>query len=266
MSAEVDTAHASIARVYDASLGGKDNFEADRKALEYIRTTAPDISNMTLANRRWLARVIGYLADRRGVEQFLDVGSGLPTVQNTHEVAQRWNPEARVVYIDNDPAVNAYGRALLEENRQTRFGEADMLDPDSVFNARETRMLDMDRPIVLMHCATTPHMPDEVDPWAIMRRYVELLPSGSYLALTAPWNEADGSETAKHAGRVEATFLSSGMASGRFRTKAEITAFFDGMELLEPGVVPINEWWPAGPPVGDPGIERLGLGGVARKP
>ena len=263
---EVDTTTASVARTYDATLGGKDNFEVDRDAFRELLRVAPDLPQLTWANRRWLSRVVAYLAERAGMRQFLDVGAGLPTVQNTHQVAQRWNPDAHVVYADNDPAVNAYGRALLAENRQTWFATADLTDPDAVFRIPEVGNLDLDEPVVLMQCATLMHVPDEQDPWAIMRRYVELLPSGSYVAITNAFNPSDGSETAEYASRLEHQYLNTGMHSGRFRTPHEIRAFFDGLELLEPGLVPIDEWWPAGPPVREPGVERLGLGGVARKP
>lgn len=266
MSEAVDTSTASIARTYDATLGGKDNFEVDREAFRELQKVAPDLPQLTWANRRWLSRVVAYLAERVGMSQFLDVGAGLPTVQNTHQVAQRWNPATHVVYVDSDPAVNAYGRALLTENKQTWFATADLTDPDALFATREVGELDLNAPLVLMQCATLMHIPDDHDPWAIMHRYVDLLPSGSYVAITNAYNPADGSEDAEFASQLERQYLETGMHSGRFRTKAAIEAFFDGLALIEPGLVPIDQWWPAGPPVHTPGVERLGLGGVARKP
>lgn len=263
----IDTSIPSVARVYDATLGGKDNFEADRKVYQEFLRAAPDMRNMARNNRRWLARVVGYCADVVGMNQFLDLGSGLPTVQNTHEVAQRWNPEAVVVYVDNDPAVNAHGRALLVDNPQTAFATADLRRPSEVVGDPTVRStLDLNRPVVLMQVATLLHVDDENDPWASMREWVELLPHGSYVALTHTYNPNDGSPLAEQATKLERAFHGSEMNSGRFRAKADIDRFFEGLELLEPGLVPIAEWYPSGPAVGEPGVERLLLGGVGYKP
>lgn len=263
----VDTSTPSVARVYDATLGGKDNFEVDRQVYEEFLRAAPDMRNMARNNRRWLARVVGYLADVVGMDQFLDLGSGLPTVQNTHQVAQQWNPEAVVVYVDNDPAVNAYGRALLVENTHTAFATADLRRPREVCDNPDVRSaLNLDRPLVLMQVATLLHVDDENDPWATMRDWVALLPHGSYVALTHPHNPNDASPLAEQATALEHAFHDSEMGSGRFRPHADIQRFFGGLELLEPGLVPITEWYPSGPAVGKPGVERLLLGGVGYKP
>lgn len=263
----VNTEVPSIARVYDAVLNGKDNFQVDREVVEGMLAAAPDQRTMAWNNRRWLSRVVGYLADVAGMDQFLDMGSGLPTVQNTHQVAQRWNRDAYVVYCDNDPAVNAYGRALLVENEQTAFATADLRKPREVLQAPEVRSkLDFDRPIVLMQCGTLVHVDDENDPWSTMREWVEALPSGSYVAITHGVNPMDGGPLEQQAFAVERAFHESDMGSGRWRTQGEVEALFEGLTLLEPGVVPVAEWWPSGPALGDPGVEQLLSGGVGYKP
>lgn len=263
----VNTEVPSIARVYDAVLDGKDNFEVDREVVDGMLAVAPDQKAMARANRRWLTRMVGYLADVAGMDQFLDMGSGLPTVQNTHEIAQRWNWDSYVVYVDNDPAVNAYGRALLATNEQTAFATADLRKPREVLDTPEVRRkIDMDRPVVLMQVGTLLHVDDENDPWAVMREWVEVLPRGSYVAVTHGVNLHDGGPLEEQAYAVERAFYESDMGSGRWRTQAEVEAFFDGLQLLEPGVVPVAEWYPSGPPVGEPGVERLFSGGLGYKP
>lgn len=264
---QVDTSVPSIARVYDAVLDGKDNFSVDREVFDGILSAAPDMRNMAWNNRRWLSRVVGYLADVAKMTQFLDMGSGLPTMQNTHEVAQRWNRDAHVVYVDNDPAVNAYGRALLVANEQTAFATADLCRPREVVDTPEVhRKIDMGQPVVLMQIGTLLHIDDENDPWSTMREWVEVLPHGSYVAITHPYNPQDGSELAQQAAALESAFHDSEMDSGRFRTRADIERFFDGLQLLGPGLVPVAEWYPSGPPVDEPGVERLLLGGLGYKP
>lgn len=263
----VDTSVPSVARVYDATLGGKDNFAVDRQVYEDFIRIAPDMRNMARNNRRWLARVVGYLADVVGMDQFLDMGSGLPTVQNTHQVAQQWNADAVVVYVDNDPAVNAYGRALLVENNQTAFATADLRRPREVLDNPEVgNKLNLNRPLVLMQVATLLHVDDENDPWTTMRDWVALLPHGSYVAITHTYNPHDHSPLAEQATALERAFHDSDMDFGRFRPREDIHPFFDGLHLLEPGLVPISDWHPSGPPVGEPGVERLLLGGVGYKP
>lgn len=262
----VDTSIPSIARVYDASLGGKDNFLVDRKVYQDFLRVAPDMRNMARNNRRWLARVVGYLADLASMDQFLDLGSGLPTVQNTHEIAQQWNRDSVVVYVDNDPAVNVYGRALLEENEQTHFATADLRRPHEVGGTPEARKLDWNRPMVLMQVGTLLHVDDENDPWSSMREWVELIPHGSYVAITHPYNPNDGTPLAEQATALEHAFHGSAMESGLFRARDQITPFFDGLQLIRPGLVPLAEWYPSGPAIDEPGVERLLLGGVGYKP
>ncbi|WP_040839566.1 SAM-dependent methyltransferase, partial [Nocardia brevicatena] len=169
----VDTTRASIARVYDYSLGGKDNYEVDRAALQQILEVAPRQGDVSKMNRRWLHRVVRYLGGTAGIDQFLDIGAGLPTVGNTHEIAQQQNPEARVVYVDNDPVCNAHGRVLLEQNEYTHFVSADLTEEGTLLSQEKiTRYFDMDRPIGLILCGILHHLDDQDDPAGITKRYI----------------------------------------------------------------------------------------------
>jgi hypothetical protein len=263
---EVDTSRVSVARSYDAALGGKDNFAVDREALRRQMEVFPAAPLVAKANRRWLVRVVGYLADRAGMDQFLDLGSGLPTAENTHEVAQRYRKDATVVYVDHDPAVNAYGRALLENDETTFVATADLTEPDEVLALPEVRKLEFDRPLVLMQCGTLHHVSDEVGPERIMQRYVDALPSGSHVVLSHFWDPADGSGDAALAREYERV-VTSEVQSGWWRSSERILAMLPGLELLEPGLVPLNDWWPAGPQLEPPHEgESLIAGCVARKP
>ena len=261
----VNTEVPSIARVYDASLGGKDNFEVDRRLFARITDVAPEAPQLSRANRRWLGRVVGHLASTAGIDQFLDLGAGLPTAENTHEIAQRHRPDAAVVYVDNDPAVAAYGRAILASNGRTRLATADFLRPSEVRDTAAEAGLDLHRPLALLQVGTLHHVGDEEDPWAVMRSYVDALPSGSHVALTHWWNPADGGAAEGLAVDIERRVRD--LSPGRFRTTERIARFFDGLELLEPGLVELDHWRPAGPIAEDRSVvERLMIGGVGRKP
>ncbi|WP_197318726.1 SAM-dependent methyltransferase [Saccharomonospora sp. NB11] len=267
-SARLDPTKPTVARIYDASLGGKDNYEVDRQIFEMIKQVAPHQGDVSWMNRRFLVRAVRYLTELVGMDQFLDLGSGLPTVQNTHEVAQFSNPEARVVYVDNDPICNAHGRALLEENEYTRFVEADLTKPADVLAHPEiTAHLELDRPLVLMQIGTLHHVSDEQDPVGVMRHYVDALPSGSYVVLTHFWDPADENPAwSKQAHDLMDKLRSANMDTGFWRTREEIEKFFGGAELLEPGLVELDEWWPSGPRTREPWPEEhLMLGGVAVK-
>ena len=265
----LDPSKPTIARVYDASLGGKDNFDVDRQVWERIRAAAPHQGDVSRMNRRWLVRVVRYLADEVGIEQFLDLGSGLPTAENTHQVAQAHNPEIRVVYVDIDPICSAHGRALLEENEATTFIEADMARPAELLsNPDVTRRIDFRQPIALMQCGTLHHFPDEADPVGTMRRYIDALPSGSYVAITHFWDPADEDpKLSAKARELEHTFTKLGLGSGYYRRREQIAELFGDLELLPPGLTELEEWWPTGPRVRKLWPEQhLILGGVGRKP
>ncbi|GAA5157307.1 SAM-dependent methyltransferase [Amycolatopsis dongchuanensis] len=262
----VDPNRASIARVYDAALNGKDNYEIDRQVLAQVRTVAPQVNDLAWANRDFLIRSCRFLAMQAGIDQFLDLGSGLPTAENTHQVVQRVNPEARVVYADNDPVVLAHGRALLEENAQTHLVEADIFDPPRVLeNELVRKELDFSRPIALFQIGTLHHYLGDDAP-ELMRAYVDALPSGSYVAI-AHFFDPEKPELSELARQMEEKFVHSPMGSGRFRTRAEIQAMFPGLEMVEPGLVLCDDWWPDGPRI-QPlnAVRQCIVGGVGRKP
>jgi hypothetical protein len=263
----VDTSKASIARVYDYALGGKDNYPVDRDVIENLRRAAPEAELLAVDNRAFLVRAVRFLAGEAGIDQFLDCGSGLPTAENTHQVAQRVNPEARVVYVDNDPSVIAHGRALLEENDLTSFSPGDLADPRQVLDDPVvTRNLDFDRPIALLQAGTLHHYDeDRLSIPEIMEQYIAALPSGSYVAIAHFLDpEDDDSELAR---RMEDVFVHSPMGTGRFRTRDQIRAMLPGLDLIEPGLVRCFEWWPDGPAL-KPIVpaQRCIAGVVGRKP
>jgi hypothetical protein len=257
---EIDVTKPSIARVYDARLGGKDNFAADRAVAEQVNKVFPDGGKAARINRALLGRAVRYMA-LEGISQFLDLGSGLPTAQNTHQIAQSVNPAARVVYVDNDPIVLAHGRALLADNASTIVVTADLRDPNTIMTTPEiTGFLDFTKPVALILNAVVHHVLDEEDPYLIVGRYKELLASGSYLLLTHFSNYSG----AAHG--LEDVLLRA-LGRGQLRNREEITRFFDGFDLVPPGVVHLVEWHPDEPQSQPLGIsELLYLGGLARKP
>jgi S-adenosyl methyltransferase len=181
----VDATKASIARVYDAALNGRDNYEIDREVLRQVQRVAPEIAQTAWDNRNFLIRVTRFIASHTGVTQFLDCGSGLPTAENTHQVAQRIQPDARVVYVDNDPFVLAHGRALLQEDVRTHFSAADIFTPHQVINDEVIRRnFDFSMPIALLQLGTLHHYDGERSLHNIMAEYVDALPSGSYVAIS----------------------------------------------------------------------------------
>lgn len=266
---KVDTNTASVARVYDAILGGDNNYEVDQEVFRSLLEVSPDAPRTARAIRKWLVRVVRWLSGPAGMDQFLDVGSGLPTKENTHEVAQYHNPQARIIYADNDPLVSTHSHTLLEGNENAHFLKADLTTPrELLHHPTVTEHLDFERPLVLMQCNTLHHLADEQRPYEIMRAYIDALPSGSYVALCHFWNPAEEDpELSEFASEVEHRFSGSSMGSGRFRTRATIASYLEGLELVEPGLVKLHEWWPDGPRM-DPLIpmDKVFLGGVARKP
>jgi len=261
----VDTTRASIARVYDAFLGGKDNFEVDREVLRGVQAAAPQAQDLAWSNRNFLIRACRFLAGQAGITQYLDCGSGLPTAENTHQVVQRIQPEAKVLYIDNDPVVLAHGRALLEENENTLFVSADIFDPDEVLSKPEVRdFLDFSQPIAVVQAGTLHHYIG-TEGAQIMQKYVDAVVPGSYTVISHFYNP----ETPEHsevARKMEEKFIHSPMGSGRFRTRKELMEFFPDQELVAPGLVLCDDWWPDGPrlkPLNQ--VEECIVGGVGRK-
>ena len=264
----IDTNKACIARVYDAALGGKDNYEIDREVIRQVKQVAPEIGKMAWDGRNFLIRVTRFIASQTGVTQFIDCGSGLPTVENTHQVAQRIQPEARVVYVDNDPTVIAHGRALLLDNDLTHFSAADIFKPHEVLGDEVVRKyLDFSEPIALFQLSTLHHYDGERSPQSIMAEYVDALPSGSYVALCHFFDPEDSGELSELARRIEKIFLHSPMGSGWFRTRTEIEGMLPGLELVAPGLVQCVDWWPDGPRIQplDP-VQNCVVGAVGRKP
>ena len=258
---KIDTSVAHSARIYDYWLGGKDNFAADREAGELVIASRPGLRESVRANRAFLGRVVRLLAGELGIRQFLDVGTGIPSANNTHEVAQQVATDARIVYTDNDPIVLAHGRALLADNASTIVVTADLRDPNTIMTTPEiTGFLDFTKPVALILNAVVHHVLDEEDPYLIVGRYKELLASGSYLLLTHFSNYSG----AAHG--LEDVLLRA-LGRGQLRNREEITRFFDGFDLVPPGVVHLVEWHPDEPQSLPLGIsELLYLGGLARKP
>jgi SAM-dependent methyltransferase len=271
----VDPTRASIARVYDAALGGKDNYAIDRGVLEEISKVTPDIQIMAWANRNWLIRVARFLTDQCGIRQFIDCGSGLPTAENTHEVVQRIAPESTTVYVDNDPVVLAHGNALLADNDSTYIANADIYRPADVLgHDLVSKHIDFTEPVALMHVSTMHHYIDD-DGDRIMQEYIDALPSGSYVALSHFYDPADPAapEHSALARKMEDIFVHSAMGSGVFRTKEQIMALLPGLEIVpsgpnkEPELELCAYWWPDGPTLRPlTGVEYCIAGAVGRKP
>ena len=256
---EVDTGVAHIARVYNYWLGGKDNFAADREAAELVISSYPSILASVRAQRDFLGRAVEYLVAQAGILQFLDIGTGLPTASNTHEVAQLVAPESRVVYVDNDPIVLAHARALLASDPQgsTAYLDADLRDTAEVL-AEAAETLDFSKPIAVMLIGVLHCIPDADDPAGLVRRLLDAVPPGSYLAIAHPASDIHASQigTATHR-------LNQVMADPvTMRSHGQVARFFDGLELVEPGLVQVHRWR-ADP--ADPDAELANYGGVARK-
>jgi O-methyltransferase involved in polyketide biosynthesis len=256
--AGIDTSVPHSARIWNYWLGGTTNYPVDRAAGDAWVGTDPGIVELARASRAFLGRAVRHLVEREGVRQFLDVGSGLPTADNTHEVAQRAAPDSRVVYVDQDPLVLAHARTLLagSDEGATRFVHADLRDTDAVL-AEAAQILDLDRPVAVMFFGVLGHFADTDEVRALVRRYVAALPSGSFLVI------ADGGEQDEATQKAGDEYAATGAVPYHVRTPAEVLTFFpDGLEFVEPGFVPINEWHPDA--VGLPAISNYG--GVARKP
>jgi len=262
MAPEIDTRHAHPARIYNYWLGGKDNYAADREAAEQAIAANPGIVTDVRANRAFLARAVRYLAADCGIRQFLDIGTGLPTASNTHEVAQAAAPDARVVYVDNDPIVLSHARALLASTPEgaTAYLDADLRDISVILDAA-AQTLDFGRPIALMLLIILHLVPDVDDPYGIVAALVRALPAGSYLVLAHPASDIRAAKMAEMTRRVNQRL--SGPAA-TMRDRAAITRFFDGLDLVEPGVVQPQQWRPEPGALSPPQVTAWC--GVARKP
>ncbi|TLW93056.1 SAM-dependent methyltransferase [Saccharomonospora piscinae] len=259
----LDDGVPTAARVYDVMLDGKDNYAIDRKVGEASLAVMPELKEIALHNRAMLARVVRKLAAEEGITQFLDLGSGLPTVGNTHEVAQAANPDAKVVYVDIDPIVLAHGRALLEDNDNTKVVTADIREPRAILDNPDVRsLIDFERPVCVMLVGILHHILDEEDPNGIVATLRDAVPSGSYFFMTNFTRLSDSRESEE----LEHVLLSQ-LGTGRVRTPQELERYFDGLELLSPGVVPLPLWRPDELVTDATTIGvRFMTGGVARKP
>ncbi|MFE0760314.1 SAM-dependent methyltransferase [Streptomyces smyrnaeus] len=258
---EIDDTVPHSARIWNYWLGGKDFYDVDRQVGDEIARTNPGIVDTARAQRAFLCRAVRHLAGEVGIRQFLDIGTGLPTVDNTHEVAQRIAPEARVIYVDHDPLVLTHARALLTSSPEgvTHYLDADLSEPDTILQgAAET--LDFDRPVALMLLGVVAHLTDD-SAYDVVSRLMAALPSGSHLvfsdsaevvnpeavrAMVRQWNRTSDNP------RVN-------------RSREQILRFFDGLEILEPGLVSVTRWRPEALPFGEP-EEVDNVGAVARKP
>jgi S-adenosyl methyltransferase len=237
----LDTSVAHPARVYDYWLGGKDNFVADREVGEQTLRAYPALALAVRGNRAFLGRAVHYLAGEEGVRQFLDIGTGLPTASNTHEVAQAVAPESRIVYVDNDPIVLAHAHALLTSTEEgtTTYLDADLQDTPAIL-AEAARTLDMTRPTALMLLAILQFIPDDEDPYGLVARLMDAMPAGSYLVVSHPTADFSPEEAADSIGRYNEQIA----VSATLRNREQTVRFFDGLELLEPGVVATSKWRP----------------------
>jgi hypothetical protein len=258
----IDTTVPHSARIWNYWLGGKDNFAVDRAAGDAWSATFPGMRDVARASRSFLIRSIHYLAAEAGIRQFLDVGTGLPTADNTHQVAQRVAPEARIVYVDNDPLVLAHARALLTSTPEgaTAYIHADLRGPEKIV-AEAAETLDFSKPIALILSGVLGHVVDIDEARSIVRDLMGALPSGSYLSLN------DGTSVIGREQIAQATedYNNSGAVPYVQRTPEEIASFFEGLELVEPGVVSCPRWRPDSTE-GDPPAELDAFGGVGRKP
>jgi hypothetical protein len=236
---DFDTSVAHIARVYDYWLGGKDNFAADREAGDEALQAYPDLVSSVRANRAFLARGVRYLAAEAGIRQFLDIGTGIPSANNTHEVAQRAAPGSRVVYVDNDPIVLAHARALLVAGPDgaTDYLDADLRDTAKILE-HAAGFLDLSQPVGVMLVAVLHLIGLDDDPYGIVRQLMAAVPPGSYLLLSHVASDIEPEKMAEMGKRLNRLLAQ----KGYYRNQAEVTEFFAGLELLEPGVVPVQQW------------------------
>ena len=258
---EIDTTVAHIARVQDYWLGGKDHFAADRVAGDEAIAELPDMVASVRNTRAFLGRAVRFLAGEAGIRQFLDIGTGIPASSNTHEVAQRATPGARVVYVDNDPMVLAHARALLTSHPsgKTSYIDADLRDVGRIL-AEATRLLDFREPVAVVLMAVLQFVPDSDDPWGIVAALMDAVPSGSCLVISHPASDIQAAAMAGMAKRLNKVMAQ----QVKPRPKKEVTRFFAGLELVGPGVVRCPEWRPDTP--ADAAGKSTMWGGVARKP
>jgi S-adenosyl methyltransferase len=256
----IDSSVPHIARVYNYWLGGKDNYAVDRDLAEKFIEADPAAVQGVRSNRAFLGRAVEFLAAEAGIRQFLDIGTGIPTADNTHEVAQRCAPDSRIVYVDNDPIVLVHARALLTSDPAgvTNYIEADLREVGTILTAAAAT-LDFTKPIAVMLVGILHCIPDADDPAGIVTRLLDAVPSGSYLTISHPASDIHAEEMARGAAVMNRSLAT----PVTFRPREQVVRFFDGLHLVEPGIVPTTQWRPR------PGADTSplpGWVGVARKP
>ncbi|WP_309109775.1 SAM-dependent methyltransferase [Saccharothrix sp.] len=261
---DIDLGRPSIARVYDYWLGGAHNFAVDRAVGDKVLADVPILKNVILNHRAFLRRAVRYLLSQ-GIRQFLDLGSGIPTVGNVHEIAQAVDPDVKVVYVDIDPVAVAHSRAILTGNESVNVLQTDVRDARGVLKSPEVQdLLDFDRPIAVLMIALLHFIPDSDDPHGIVAAYRDAIPPGSFLAVShagyeegewnPAWDEARGT-------------YNRGVSEMTYRKKSEVEALFEGFELVEPGVARLPLWHPESPDdVDEDAAHFLGFGAAGRKP
>jgi hypothetical protein len=257
----LDTSVASIARIYDYWLGGKDNFAVDREAAEAMIQNYPDIVTGVRKNRAFLGRAVHYLAAEAGIRQFLDIGTGLPSSNNTHEVAQKAAPESRIVYVDNDPIVLSHAQALLTGTREgaCAYVDADLRDVATILKGAAAT-LDFSRPVAVSLIMILQFIPDEDDPWQIVRALMDAVPPGSSLTVAHPASDVDLGlgpafrQLNQRMGPVQVVA----------RSHEQVSRFFDGLDLIDPGLIQLDRWRPG--PGADTSRPLAAYGALARKP
>ncbi|MBO0870636.1 MAG: SAM-dependent methyltransferase [Micromonosporaceae bacterium] len=258
---EIDTSVAHSARVYDYWLGGKDNFAADREAAERVLAATPGLRQRVRANRAFLVRSVRWLAGSAGTRQFLDIGTGIPSANNTHEVAQAVAPESRIVYVDNDPIVLLHARSLLTSRSEgkTDYIPADLREPEQIL-ARAGQSLDLSQPVAVLLLGILHLIEDHDDPWGIVARLMAAVPSGSYVAISHP-----ASDVAPGQLEGQRRYNERVATPQTLRGRAAVARFFEGLELVAPGLVQVHQWRPDPDDDPPPGFVSA-HGGVARKP
>jgi S-adenosyl methyltransferase len=259
---EIDTTRPHPARMYDALLGGKDNYAADRQAVREVLRAAPEVRDSARANRAFLQRAVRYLAGEAGIRQFIDVGTGIPAAGNVHEVAAQATPGTRVAYVDNGPIVHVHANALLTGSGNTSIVLADLRDPEGILAHPKVRaLIDFTQPAALLLVAILHFITDREDPARILAVFRDALPAGSYLALS----HATG-DFRPVAAQQAASVYDQATSPVVLRTRAQVAAFFDGWDLVEPGLVQVPLWRPDGKPPRPRELDRAWVyGGVARK-
>jgi hypothetical protein len=257
-----DTHVPNPARIWNYWVGGKDNFAADREAADKVLEAMPAMPLIARLARRFLIDVVYQLADDHGIRQFLDIGTGLPTADNTHDVAQRAAPESRIVYVDHDPVVLSHARVLLTSSAEgeTDYLLADLRDTDTIL-AEAARTLDLRQPVAVLLIAVLHFIPDGDDPYGIVKRLMDAVPPGSYLVISHAASDIAAGATAEMARRYNEL----SPVSITPRSREQVARFFDGLEMMPPGLVPLSQWWEPGQAEAGTASKLAGYCGIGRK-